>query len=59
VGTRTIVDVLNAQRERFNAERDYEQARHAYLLNTLRLRQAAGSLSVEDLRAVNALLERG
>jgi hypothetical protein len=29
------------------------------LLNTLRLRQAAGSLSVEDLRAVNALLERG
>ena len=59
VGTRTIVDVLNAQRERFNAERDYEQARHAYLVNTLRLRQAAGSLSLEDLRAVNALLQTG
>jgi outer membrane protein len=56
VGTRTIVDVLNAQRERFNAERDYEQARHAYLVNTLRLKQAAGTLSVADLRRVNALL---
>ncbi len=56
VGTRTIVDVLNAQRELFNAERDYEQARHAYLLNTLRLQQAAGLLSVEDLTRVNALL---
>lgn len=56
VGTRTIVDVLNAQQARFNAERDYEQARHAYLLNTLRLQQAAGSLSAEDLARVNNLL---
>ncbi len=57
VGTRTIVDVLNAQRELFNAERDYEQARHAYLLNTLVLQQAAGSLTVEDLMRVNNLLD--
>lgn len=56
VGTRTIVDVLNAQQARFNAERDYEQARHAYLLNTLRLQQAAGSLSADDLARVNNLL---
>jgi len=47
---------LNAQQERFNAERDYEQARHAYLLNTLRLQQAAGSLSAADLARVNNLL---
>ncbi len=59
VGTRTIVDVLNAQREVFNAERDFQQARHAYLVNTLRLRQAAGALSAEDLREVNALLDNG
>ena len=57
VGTRTIVDVLNAQREVFNAERDYQQARNAYLLNTLRLQQAAGTLSKEDIDRVNALLE--
>ena len=59
VGTRTIVDVLNAQREVFNAERDYQQARHAYLVNTLRLQQAAGALSAEDLRGVDALLGSG
>lgn len=58
VGTRTIVDVLNAQREVFNAERDYEQARNAYLLNTLRLQQAAGTLSKEDIDRVNGLLEK-
>jgi len=56
VGTRTIVDVLNAQRELFNAERDYEQARNTYLVNTLRLRQAAGTLSEADLERVNGLL---
>jgi outer membrane protein len=59
VGTRTIVDVLNAQREVFNAERDYQQARHAYLVNTLRLQQAAGALSAEDLRGVDTLLGNG
>lgn len=59
VGTRTIVDVLNAQREVFNAERDYQQARHAYLLNTLRLQQAAGLLSEEDIVRINRLLEEG
>lgn len=56
VGTRTIVDVLAAQREIFRAERDYQQARYAYLLSTLRLKLAAGSLAERDLRAVNALL---
>ncbi|MGD8428904.1 MAG: TolC family outer membrane protein [Ectothiorhodospiraceae bacterium] len=58
VGTRTIVDVLDAQRAVFLAERDYQQARDAYLLNTLRLRQAAGTLSVDDIKRVNGLLGR-
>jgi outer membrane protein len=56
VGTRTIVDVLDAQREVIRAERDYQQARHDYLLNTLRLQQAAGILSEDDIAAVNSLL---
>ncbi|MDZ7811075.1 MAG: TolC family outer membrane protein [Arhodomonas sp.] len=56
VGTRTIVDVLDAQQRLFGAERDYQQARHAYLLNTLRLQQAAGILAEEDLAAINRLL---
>lgn len=56
VGTRTIVDVLNASRLLFSAERDHSQARYDYILNTLRLKQAAGQLDDPDLQAVNAWL---
>lgn len=58
VGTRTIVEVLNAVQDMTQAERDYQQARHAYLLETLRLKQAAGTLSDADVHLVNALLRR-
>jgi outer membrane protein len=57
VGTRTTVDVLNAQRELFRAERDRAQARYTYLLNGLRLKQAAGILGPEDLAPINAYLQ--
>jgi outer membrane protein len=57
VGTRTIVDVLDAQRNLYAAERDYKRARYDYLLNTLKLKQAAGTLRVDDLRAINGWLE--
>ena len=56
VGTRTIVDVLAAQRELFRAQRDYAQARYDYILNSLRLKQAAGTLSPDDLKAINQWL---
>lgn len=56
VGTRTIVDVLISQQVLFQAQRDYARARHDYLLNTLRLKQAAGTITVADLQLVNALL---
>ena len=56
VGTRTIVDVLIAQQNLYQAQRDYAQARHDYLLNTLRLKSAAGTLESSDIQNVNALL---
>lgn len=56
VGTRTTVDVLNAQRELYRAERDRAQARYTYLLNGLRLKQAAGILDAEDLVPINNYL---
>lgn len=56
VGTRTIVDVLISQQALFQAQREYARARHAFLVNTLRLKQAAGTISVEDLQAVNSVL---
>lgn len=57
VGTRTIVDVLNAQSDVLNIERDYAKARYDYIINVLKLKQATGSLQVADLEQVNNLLE--
>lgn len=56
VGTRTSVDVLNAQQNLLGALRDYSQARYNYVLATLQLKQAAGTLSTEDLMKVNGWL---
>jgi outer membrane protein len=57
VGTRTIVDVLIAEQRFYQAQRDNSLARHAYILNHLRLKRVAGLLTSEDLRVVNQLLE--
>ena len=57
VGTRTIVDVLISQQQLLSAQSSYSQARHAFVLNGLRLKQAACIIEVKDLEAVNALLE--
>jgi outer membrane protein len=53
VGTRAIVDVLDAQRELLRARRDYARSRYDYLLDTLRLKQAAGTLTETDLALIN------
>ncbi|MDX1593968.1 MAG: TolC family outer membrane protein [Gammaproteobacteria bacterium] len=57
VGTRTIVDVLDSQRNLFLAQRDYDVARHAYVLSTLNLKQAVGTLDEGDVEEANRLLE--
>lgn len=56
VGTRAIIDVLDAQRDLLAARRDYARSRYDYLLDTLRLKQAAGILAATDLAQVNELL---
>jgi outer membrane protein len=53
VGTRTIVDVLDAQRALSLAELNLSRARYGYLLNTLRIKQAAGTLTPADLEALS------
>ena len=57
-GTRTAIDVLVSLRETFSARRDYTTARYAFLLNTLKLKQAVGTLSESDLAAVSKLLNK-
>ncbi len=56
VGTRTSVDVLISLRETYRTQRDYAGSRYDYVLNHLRLRQAAGTLSEDDLIEVNESL---
>ena len=56
VGVRINIDVLNAQSQLFQTKRDLAQARYNVLLGTLRLRQAAGTLTQQDIEAINALL---
>ena len=58
VGTRTAVDVLLSLRETYRAQRDYSIARYDYLLNLLRLKQATGTLAVQDIQRINAVLKK-
>jgi outer membrane protein len=58
VGVRTSVDVLNAQQQVFQTRRDLQQARYNFLLNTLRLKAATGTLAEADIQRLNATLGR-
>lgn len=57
VGTRTIVDVLDSQSDLLSARRDHARSRYDYLLDNLRLKQAAGIVEEYDLEQINTLLE--
>lgn len=57
VGVRINIDVLNAQQQLFSTQRDLARARYDTLLNGLRLKSAAGTLTEKDLVGINVLLE--
>lgn len=59
VGTRTAVDVLQAQSQLFSAQRDYARARYDYLLAVLQLKSTSGRLGPSDLTEIDALLVSG
>lgn len=52
-GIRTIVDVLNAQRDLYNAKIKLLQVKYNYILHMLKLKAAAGILSEADMAMVN------
>jgi outer membrane protein len=56
VGVRILLDVLNAQTQLITTQRDLKRARYDFLLFGLQLKGAAGTLSDDDVRAVNILL---
>lgn len=56
VGTRTIVDVLRSQFNLYQSITNYYQARYDYILNVMRLKEAAGTLQVQDLESLEPYL---
>lgn len=56
-GTRTVVDVLIAQQNLYDAKRTTASDQYNYLLDTLLLKQAAGSLKPADLVQINQWLD--
>lgn len=57
VGTRTAVDVLNSQQLVFQAKSNYAKARYGYILETLALKQSAGTLTEADIADINRWLQ--
>lgn len=55
-GLETIIQVLDAERDLYAAKRDSAKARYDYLLNRLRLKQAVGTLSEDDLSEISRLM---
>lgn len=56
-GTRTAVDVLQSRQLWVQAQTDYSRSRYDYMLNVLKLQQAAGTLSQQSLERINSLLK--
>ncbi len=54
-GIRINTDVLDSERQRYAAQRDLAKARYDTLLQTLKLKAAAGILDVADLLRLNAM----
>ena len=56
VGTRNIVDVLQARRALYASIRDYANSRYDYVINLLKLKQQSGTLSPQDIYDLNKWL---
>jgi outer membrane protein len=57
LGTVTSVDVLNALRDQYRAERDLQRTRYEHVIYLLSLRRETGTLSAEDMLEVGVWLE--
>ncbi len=58
VGTRTTVDVLNSRQQLFTALTNYSRSRYDYVIDIITLKQAAGSLTRDDLKEINGWLKQ-
>ncbi|MCX7175683.1 MAG: TolC family outer membrane protein [Proteobacteria bacterium] len=58
-GTRTQIDILNAQQQRMNVRRDLAQARYLYVMARVRLQGLVGSLNEDEINLINSWLSEG
>ena len=58
VGTRDLVDVLNAQRNLFRAKNDYSDTLYSYIMTSLELKEAAGILNPDDIDKLDSWLDK-
>ena len=56
VGTRNLVEVLLAQRNLYQARRDYSTALYDYVIDTIKLREVAGMLTPADVQEIDKWL---
>ena len=56
VGVRINKDVLDAQTQLTNTQKDLYKARYDVIIGAIKLRQAAGTLTSEDLVELNKLV---
>ncbi|MCC7330676.1 MAG: TolC family outer membrane protein [Gammaproteobacteria bacterium] len=56
VGTRTTVDVLESRRQLYQAQTNFARSRYDYIVDVLKLKEAAGTLGDEDVQHANSWL---
>src|SRR5665647_976673 len=56
-GSRTVVDVLNAEQQRMVVLRDLAQARYMYLISKIRLLALVGEADAQAVAAINRVLQ--
>ena len=57
VGTRNLVDVLNVQRNLYQAKRNFSNALYDYVIGQLELKQVAGNLTPADVKVLSQYLD--
>jgi len=57
VGTRNVVDLLQAEKNLYSAEKNLANAKYDYILTNLRLALASGTIAPKDIVNINNLLK--
>lgn len=57
VGTRTTIDIVDAESKLSESKRNFYEAIYGYILNVIKLQHQVGTLSIKDIEYLNQWLE--